>query len=147
MVFFSSFLSTLGNAQSYEVKSDSKAYSLHSIFRESYSRGINVMIIYSLTRILPLCLGLLLSVVLALDEKSLFSSPHLSARFYHHHRCPAQSAPLPVSPLYQLQYLLRRPYPYFHRIASLPYQSSSRLLFLLLHQTLVKQKRYFSRLP
>ena len=147
LVFFPSFLSTLWNAQSYEVKSDSKAYSLHSIFRERYSRAINVMIIYSLTRISPLCLGLLLSVALALHEKSPFSSPHLSAHFYHLHRCPVHSAPLPVSPLYQLQYLLRRPYPYFHRIASLPYQSPSRLLFLLLHQTLVKQKQYFSRLP
>ena len=129
------------------MKSDSKAYSLHSIFRESYSRGIHVMIIYSLTRILPLCLGLLLSVALALHEKSPFLSPHLSALFYHHHRCPVHSAPLPVSPIYQLQHLLRRPYPYFHRIASLPYQSPSRLLFLLFHQMLVKQKRYFSKLP
>ena len=35
-LFLSSFLSTLGNAQSHEVKSDSKAYSLHLILRESY---------------------------------------------------------------------------------------------------------------
>ena len=69
------------------------------------------MMMYSLTRILPLCLVLLVlpTVVRGFRETNPLLSSHLSVRLDHRHRCPVHSAPVPVSPFYQLQHLLRRP--------------------------------------
>ena len=103
------------------------------------------MIMYSLTRILPLCLVLLdlSTVVRGFRKTNPLLSSDLSVRLNDRRSCPVHSSPVPVSPFYQLRHLLCRLYPHFHRIASLPHQSSFCLHFLLLHQMLMGQKETF----
>ena len=104
------------NAPSSEVSSISKAWSLQLILRKVLVISIKLM--YSLTRIYPLCLVLLVlpSVVRGSCETNPLPSSHLSVRLHHRHWCPAH-----VSPFYQLEHLFCRPYPHFRCIGTLPH--------------------------
>ena len=103
------------------------------------------MVMYSPTRILPLCLVVLVlpSLVHRFRETNPLPSSRLSVRLDRRHRCPVYSAPVPVSPFYQLQHLLRHLCPHFLQIASPPHQSPLCLLFLLLHQMLMDRNETF----
>ena len=85
------------------------------------------MLMYLLTRILPLCL-----VLLVQD---------------HRHRCPVHIPPGPVSQFYELELLLCRPEPHFH----LPFQSLFHFLFLhpksaeIYHVVLTDPVRYLKK--
>ena len=61
------------------------------------------MIMYSLTRILPLCLVLLSTVVCGFREANPLLSSHLSVRSNLRHSCPVHNTPVPVFPFYRLQ--------------------------------------------
>ena len=97
------------------------------------------MIMYPLTRILPLCLVLLVlpSVVRGFCETNPLPSSHVSVLLNHRHGCSVHSGPVPVSPFYQLEHLLCRLYLHFHRIASLSHRSPFCVFFPLLHQVLM----------